>query len=231
MNIQPHSKKLRRFISVDQYFPMHHQQKNQSLIGLYLKGRSNELISIRLTELEALESQGFVFLGEKNWLQAYLQHEELHSYEQWVLQNFLDYLDIRFEIDPYQGLHFDPSIMDPIWKAVLPLQASKYLLNFKALFNRAYHPIDTIELYVRGNNSAPYTTNMCALFEALHNLEYSMSTFSKDTKGHEPLEITGVEVSNIANPSRVSINVRSEYGAEFDHTIVSGIAWRYQNSK
>ena len=83
-------------------------------------------------------------------------------------------------------------------------------------------------MYVGGNENEPSRPHICALFAALHDFEYSISTLSTDTRGYDPLQISGISVSNNIDPSRWIIYVRSEYGAEFYETILNGRAWPAQ---
>ncbi len=230
MNIQPKSKELRKYIPTDDYFASLREQKEMSFIGEYLNIWADEVVLKRIKELEGLEDNGFVFLGEKNWLQQFLnsnRSDSFKSYDQWVIDNFNSFLGINFEIDREYPTYSSDQGSLFAWKTIFP--AHKYLLGFEELNNPAYcefDECDEFELYVGGNEDEPSRPHICALFEALHNLEYSISTLSSDTRGYAPLDMTGIDVSNNIDPSRWIINVRSEYGAEFYKTILNGTAWR-----
>ncbi len=222
MNIQPNSKESRKYLEVSEYFSLLRKQRMQSFIGEKLSIWADEALEKRINELEECEFKGLMFFGEKNWLYSYIKNgrsDDYNTYEKWVQENFTNFLGLSFKIDNNY-----PSGMEKTWKAALP--ATKYLLDFDELKNPAYQDIEELELFVGGNDTEPSSMHICALFDALHNLQYSIATLSRDTKDYEPLDITGIDVSNKIDPYRILINVISEYGSEFDKTIICGEAWR-----
>ena len=209
-------------METSEYFSLLREQRLRSFIGEELNIWADEALKKRIKELEGLETKGFVFFGEKNWILKFVQNErsdDYNTYDKWVTENFKYFLGLCFVCDESY-----PSGMDKTWKA--NFSASKYLLKFDKLKNSAYQEIKDLELYVGGDNIEPSSMHLCSLFDALVALEYSMFTLSHDTQGYEPLDITGIDVSNKIDPYRVLINVISEYGSEFDKTLVSGEAWR-----
>lgn len=222
MNIQPNSDTINQFIEVSEYFRLFQEQRFHSFIGEELNLLANEELEKRIIELEKLETKGFIFNGEKNWLVSFINNsrsEEYDSYDKWVADNFKNFLGLNFVLDEsYQ------SGMNKTWKAILA--ASNYLLNFDNLKNPAYQEIEDLELYVGGSHAGPSQMHLCSLFDALNTIEYSIFTLSHDTQGYAPLSITGIDASNSIDPYRILINVISEYGSEFDQRVVSGKAWR-----
>ena len=222
MNIQPSRKQTRTYINKEEYFAFQDEQNTQSFIGENLKIWAEEAISKRIQELSALEAKGFVYLGEKNWLQGYLNSgkpKDKTQYDSWVYSNFIEYLKLNFKVDETY-----PDVSKVVWKT--KIAAKDYCLNFKQLANPAYYEVDKLDLYVLGDSNQPYPSHLCLLFEALHNLEYTISTLNPDNEGYDPLEITEIEVTNIVNPVRYLLTVVSEYGSEFNKAVVLGRAWR-----
>jgi hypothetical protein len=222
MNIQPNSHTINQFIEINEYFRLLQEQRFHSFIGEGLNVLANEELTKRISELEELEKEGFIFNGEKNWLLNFINNsrsKEYDSYDKWVADNFKNFVDLNFVIDESYR-----SGMNKTWKAIF--SASDYLLDFDNLKNPAYQEIEELELYVGGNDSGPSPMHLCSLFDTLNIIEYSIFTLSHDTQDYKPLGITSIDVSNSIDPNRILINVISEYGSEFDQRVVSGKAWR-----
>jgi hypothetical protein len=223
MNIQPNSKDVRKYIPKDEYFSLVSKQLAESYIGLDLRGWAESAILKRLTELKELEDKGFIYLGEKNWLEDYLSSdssETLRNYDSWVTQNFKQYLGFNFRPCPDDDLQNGYVI----WET--EIKAHPFLLSFPELHNPAYSKINELELIVIGTPKRPEPAHISRLFSALHNLEYIISALSSDTKGYEPLGITGVCINTLSNPDLWFLNVVSEYGSEFSKTIINNTGWR-----
>lgn len=226
MNIQPNSSLLRKYIPPSYYFQLMDMQRHQSFIGMSLSHSNEQSISKRIEELEELEKMGFVYLGEKNWLQSYLADKnspDFINYDQWVWQVFTDYLHLNFKISQ----DFD-HLDEIIWEA--ELDASNLLLDFKELENPGFLVIDDLDVFVGGNQEQAHPAYLVKAFEFLHNLEYAVSTVLYKSKGHRVLSITGIDVSNPIDPGRWELNVISEYGSDWDFTIVNGKAWRFKQN-
>ena len=222
MNIQPNSNQLRKYIPQQDYFRMMEEQRRRSYIGISLNSWDKKRINQRVEELESLEKSGFVYVGEKNWLQSYLHDHnssQFQDYHQWVNYNFKNYLGLHFEIS--QGFsHLDYTI----WQA--ELKTDGLLLDFEELRNPAFLRIDNLEIYIGGSGLNPHEAYLAKAFEFLHNLEYAIATLLYDPKGSRALSITGIDVSNPVDPCRWELNVISDYGSEWDFTILNGIAWQ-----
>ncbi len=221
MHIQPHSEELRKYIPAAAYFSLIEQQRRQSFIGMPL-GYSNETAILnRIEQLEQLEEKGFVYFGEKNWLKSYFTSSDpsvRDSYDQWVNTNFREYLGLQFGISTeYSG----PG--KTVWHA--ELNVTNRLLGYKALKNPGFLAIDEIDIMVAGNLQAPHPTHVIKVFEFLHSLEYAVSSIHYQPKGGREISVTGIDVTNPIDPSRWELNVISDYGSEWDFTIVDGRVW------
>ncbi|MEL7147702.1 MAG: hypothetical protein AAFO69_15110 [Bacteroidota bacterium] len=217
MNIQPGSAAIRKYIPAETYFSMQEDQRHKSFIGLSLNSVAHNSIVARIKVLETLEKEGFVYVGEKNWLQCYLQNNHsshFSSYNQWVTHNLENFLQLN--------LTLSSQYEKPIWWATLDCE--QHGLGFSQLQNPSFLPPDDLELLIGGSEHFPHPAFMANSFEFLHNLEYAISTICYEVP--ERLSITGIEVSNEVNPSRWELNVISGYGSEWDFSIINGQAWK-----
>lgn len=221
MHIQPLSNQIRKYIPREAYFELMHQQRIRSLIGLPLNRVDKGLREKRTFELEELEQAGFVYVGEKNWLLSYEQEEspDFQNYEQWVLQNFSSFLGLEFTIST-EFAHLDYII----WKA--EFDATNLALGYDALKNPGYLAIDELEILIGGNEHSLSPAHVMKAFEFLHNLEYAISTIPSESTITRELSVTGIDVSNPADPCRWELEVVSEYGGDLEKTIINGISWR-----
>lgn len=222
MYIQPNSKEIRKYIPQQEYFELMAQQKRRSYVGLSLRNCAHEEIKKRIDELKELEKIGFVFFGEKNWLQNYYKDGKItvENYSSWVLDNFSNYLKIEFTIAENYPLNKD----GVVWTA--DLNTENLLLDFKELNNPFFEKLDELEIFIAGSEHAPSSIHLVQAFEFLHNFEYALHTFPHGDKGRAPLGITGIDVTNMEDPRRWELNVISEYGAERDMSVIGGFAWR-----
>lgn len=220
MHIQPNSNHLRKYIPITTYFQWMEAERNRSFIGLPLNLVEASMIQQRIQQLEEHEKSGFVYVGEKNWLLSYAQNQVAgyQNYEQWVLQNFKEFLGLDFEVSPDYS-HLDYTI----WQAVF--DAEKMVLGYEELKNPGYLDIDEIEVLIGGNEQTLSTAHVVKAFEFLHNLEYAIATIPVES-GTRELSVTGIDVSNPTDPCRWELGVISEYGGDLEKTIINGIAWR-----
>lgn len=223
MHIQPHSDKLRSYIPSEVYFSLIEQQRIHSFIGTSLSFSNETSILKRIEQLEQLEESGFVYFGEKNWLSSYLVSSTpsvIENYDQWVSSNFREYLGLRFEIS--EECTESDSLL---WSA--ELNATELLLGYEPLKNPGFLPVDEIEVIIVGSSKSPHPSHIIKAFEFLHSLEYALSTVNYRPKGGREISVTGIEVTNPIDPSRWELNVISDYGSEWDFTIVNGRAWSH----
>ena len=227
MHVQPGSKQVRQYIPTTDYFQLMAEQKRRSYIGLSLATWADEAIERRLAELKALEQRGFVYLGEKNWINAYYEErksKELNSYDAWVRRNFSRFLQLEFTIDENYPTYPVAEEAPTIWKAYM--DAKEFLLSFSELAYPAYTDIDDLEVFVAGTKEAPSAAYLCQAFEFLHNFEYALSTQPVNPRDPRPISVTGIDVTNPTDPGLWELNVISEYGSEWDQTFVNGVVWR-----
>ena len=148
MHIQPGSKQRRQYIPTTEYFQLMAEQKRRSYIGLSLATWADEAIEQRLTELEALEQRGFVYLGERNWIRAYQKEnksEQLTSYDAWVRRTFSNFLLRDFTIVEGYPTYPVAEAAPTIWKTYM--DARDFLLGFSELAYPAYTDIDDLEIF------------------------------------------------------------------------------------
>ena len=221
MHIQPNSSQIRKYIPRQTYFQMLDEQRNPSYIGFPLSLTNEERIRQRIEQLEEKEQLGFVYIGEKNWLQTYLQNNkssQFESYDQWVKHNFENYLGLQFKIsNEYDHLDYI------LWQAELDSKGIQ--LGYDDLKNSAFLELEELDVFVRGDEQAPNVTYLVQAFEVLHNLEYAISTLKYKGSVQGEISATGIDVSNQVNPRRWELNVISSYGADWDFSFIDGFAW------
>ena len=104
---------------------------NQSFIGLPLYQIASSVIEKRIGNLQAIEeSIGFVYLGEKLWLQEYLDRakdQNIIRYEYWVREFFSRTLKLNFEYTKYDLTR--PEFPDMVWKATIETEGLREFEN------------------------------------------------------------------------------------------------------
>ena len=87
-SLDPFSKRIRRFIEWDRYCELQNELSQSSLIS---QQNFNEMnLESRIKQLEDFETQfGFVYFGEKQWLQK-IRSGDVCSYSDWALTAFED---------------------------------------------------------------------------------------------------------------------------------------------
>jgi hypothetical protein len=212
MNLQTQSKYTRRYFPLKEYLNLQKQQENISYTKNNLKELETRQISKRIEELQKQEEKGFVYLGEKNWLQSYLESENLEKfklYSQWVLYNFENYLELNFK--PIE----DASNSDIfVWETIL--DAEDLNLNFKELSMVNSTPFDELELAIIGNKEKISKNHLIKLFEILHNLEYILCDLYEKIPKYSEESIMGIDIINNSDSTNWQLNLISEYGSEFN---------------
>lgn len=223
MHIQPSSASTRKYIPLAEYYQLMDQQRFHSFIGMPLNQSTEGAIAQRIKDLESLEARGFVYLAEKGWLKAHQDHKtsgEYLNYRHWIAHLFSRYLQIQFDLSPdFEQLEYK------IWHA--ELDARHLLLDYDALKNPAFLPIDELDIFIGGDDHGPWQTHLIRTFEFLHNLEYTIATLRYKPNGNRELSITGIDVSNPTHPGRWELNVISDYGSDWDFTMVDGRAFQW----
>ena len=140
------------------------------------------------------------------------------NYHDWVSFNFENFLQLEF-----QDISGVGDLDKTIWQT--ELETPGLTLNYPELHNPAFLALDELEVSILGDSVAPHPSFTIKAFEFLHNLEYAISTLAYQSPGGT-ISASGIEVSNISDPCRWELNVISEYGADWDFTIVNGQAWK-----
>ena len=221
MNIQHESASFRKYIPTFAYFQLQENQRSKSYIGMSLSHAEEAGIRRRIRSLEALEKDGFVYVGEKCWLKFYLENNRsnhFESYDRWISHHFENFLHLDFQISPGRD---GPTTV----KRKAELDTDGLMLDFSDLRNPAFFPVDDLEIMIGGDMEGMSPVFMVKTFEFLHNLEYALSTVTYKPPGDNKVSVTGIDVSNPVDPSRWELNVMSEYGSEWDITIINGVAW------
>ena len=219
MHIQPHSRSIRKNIPKEEYFHLVAEQRTRSLIGEALSELDADTVAHRIQELDTLEARGFVYVGEKSWLNAWREAdapETLQHYHQWIEANCSQHLKLNFN----QTKEY-PHLPYPLWSAML--DATERTLSFEALHHPGFLPIDALEILVGGSELGPSAVHLCAAFEFLHGLEYTLATFPAQGLSKRPLSVIGIDCSNPEAPNRWDLTVISEYGADWDFAVVDGV--------
>ncbi|MCA9015828.1 MAG: hypothetical protein KDA77_10895, partial [Planctomycetaceae bacterium] len=130
---------------------------------------STETATARLKDLMTLEQdQGFVYLGERKWLESCLMNHQL-SYATWVLNQFNKLFEdgLSQETEETIGTCWRgyTENVGPIW---LPEEYSDSTIQF-----------GEINILIPGDDSGPYPDKLCQAFEILHNLCYYLNHAGK----------------------------------------------------
>lgn len=224
MNVFPSCKTIRRFVSPVEYASLINAQHYQTFIGECLIGYAEDGIKERIHTLTKLEiDHGFVYVGEKQWLEQYLnssRSEELSRYHYWVKMLLFDVMGMAFSYADYSE---NPHLPTKVWKA--EFDGSRYGLGFEALNNPAYAPIEEVELYIFGQEAGLSPAHMVKAFEFMHDLEYILAGMPTGRGDRAPFWVEGLEVTNEEEPMRWELNVVSEYGSIYNQTIVNRRKW------
>lgn len=212
MNIQPNSISIRKYIPTQEYLNLQKQQENLSLIMCDLSTIDDNLINGRINELGEQEEKGFVYLGEKNWLQKFLnsnRDSEFKKYSNWVLFNFKNHLSLSFK--PTQDIDNPKQFM---WEATM--NAENLNIDFKEYSNIDSSLFDDLELAIFGDEKNISKDHLIKLFEVLHNFEYILNDLYIKIPDYSDITILGVDIKNSSDSSNWELILISEYGAEFD---------------
>ncbi len=226
MNLFPSCETIRRYVSPEEYASLIYAQRHQTFLGECLIGYAEDGIKERIRTLDKLETDcGFVYVGEKQWLERYLENDrspELSRYHYWVKTLLVDGMGLEFSYTEYSK---NPHFPGKVWQA--EFDGSEYGLGFEALNNPAYGPIEEVELYVFGDEEGLSPAHLIKAFEFMHDLEYILAAMPADRGGRAPLFVEGLEVANEEEPMRWELNVVSEYGSIYNQTIVNRRKWGY----
>lgn len=249
MHIQRNSAQIRKYIEPTQYFQLQKEQLSKTYI--YKIGRGNcypEDILKRIWELEVLEKQGFVYLGEKNWLQDCLKErgfENLNdekiqqdclaikyeypnfkypTYDRWIIDYLSKYLNINFVKTEHNNIiDYDTTYRNVV--SYVGTFIPELFLNFSQLYNPSYEfNYEKLDLYLLGDEQGVFSNSVCKLFEVLHNLEYYIAMLPEHSE--EPFEINSLVFDNLISSEEFMINTLSVYGADMDYFFI-GNKFRY----
>ncbi|MCT4615507.1 MAG: hypothetical protein N4A49_11600 [Marinifilaceae bacterium] len=212
MHIQPNSISIRKYIPTQEYLNLQKQQENLSLIMCDLSTIDNNLIIKRINELKEQEEKGFVYVGERNWLQEFLdsdKNSEFKSYSNWVLNNFENHLGISYK--PTQDIDNPKQI---VWEAIM--NAENLNLDLKEFSNLDSTLFDELELAIVGDQKNISKDHLIKLFEMLHNFEYILNDLYLKIPDYSDITLLGVDFKNSSDTLNWQLILISEYGAEFD---------------
>ena len=234
MNIHPLSSGTRKPISPERYRVLSAAQRQKSLISF--PATIWGALSSRIAELEELESEGFIYCGEKYWLNDFIASGKdpyLSDYGKWVENFFKSTLGLNFSIDE---LTTNACTIDlrgnKIWSS--SLEVNKYLMGFEHLKNPSFQSLSaasSLSINVIGSAHQPSPVHLCNAYEFLHGLEYFLAELRYESKEEfNPFEVIGINVVNSLDPRQWDVFLLSEYGSEFDLTLVDGVQWRMAES-
>ncbi len=222
------SSKIRSVLPFDHYIDLVQQEERRSWISMYLSTREHRDytsgIKERIDTLQVQEEkEGFVYVGEKQWLQHYLETKQYPRYDQWVSHVFENELRVSFAYVEYTDVLGVPILDIPgfptkIWRA----EIDPDLILTKHEGFRAAQYEDTLQLNVYGPHSGPSPVHLVKMFECLCMLEYLVHRYTKrvpdDTIGD--IWVEGIHVEHPSACMYWSLDFFSSYAnwdIQFNH--------------
>lgn len=213
MTQDPFGLRHRKPISFETFGHLFSDQQSKTFTGGYLSTCPAEKIAQRHDELNKLEEeQGFVHVGEKQWLAEYLDTGNCARYDQWVTAAF-DSLGVEFVYSEYSS---NPDFPDKVWAAEL---SSSLLIARQIEFKGNFAVDDELSLSVFGAEQGPGLCHLVKLFELLSGIEYFIAEIEGEHRSDTFVTVTGVAVTHPSSVMSWDIEFQSEYGAEWDQTI------------
>ncbi len=215
-------------MSAARYRDLSIDQRQRSLISSLASAWE---LSSRIAQLEGLESEGFIYCGEKYWLNDFIAAGKdplLADYGAWVEQFFKSSLGLSFSINEEETNAYTRDLRDQrIWSA--SIDTKKYLLGFEELANPIFQPLSAtnhLTINVIGSTLQPSLAHLCNAYEFLHGLEFYLADLRYESQDEfSPFEVIGIDVTNHLDPRTWGVVLLSEYGSIFDLTLVDGSQW------
>ncbi len=213
----PFRKSSRKYIPLDIYQKLFEKIGHKSLLDKDLNIVSESEIKSRINELDQCEQQeGFVFVGEKSWLETLLAGQTRYPYEKWVEHVFRQYLGLSFTFGNYGPF---PDMPGKSWKVRLE-KPGQYLPGHDELINPAIESvleITHVDIHVFGTEKEISLKHLAKAFEFLFDLEYMIASLPQKTGEGGPVAVEGLNVMHPEDPNKWELDVLSGYGAEFDY--------------
>ncbi len=211
---------IRQYICPDEYRQLYGAQADQSFIGHSLYQTAVSVIQKRIDRLQSMEdSLGFIYVGEKQWLQAYLDRakdQNIIRYEYWVREFFSCTLKLNFEYENYDLAR--PEFPNMVWKTTIETEGLREFEN-KLLYQEYFFP-KKLEIRVFGNEKEISASHLNRVFEFLFDFEYMLSELNSANEKESSLLIDSIEIITQEEPMYWTINV-SDCGGEYDQLLLN----------
>ncbi len=189
-------------------------QQSRTLTGSYLSDEPTERIQKRRAELEGLEAEhGFVYVGEKDWIEAYLDGGSFIRYDQWVGHVF-DALGVSFSYVAYSENEGFPQ---NVWASDFP---ARLVLTNQLPWKPSYSVEADLDVTVYGTAAGPSPGHLVSLFDYLCCVEYMVAQVANVARHDVAIAVTGLGVTHPACVMAWDMVFMSEYGAEWDQTLL-----------
>jgi len=211
MNIIDTHKAIRKFIPVAKYEELIDSVRDSSLIGAYISGID---VNPRINHLQSLESDlGFVYVGEKEWLQ---RKDEFPIYSGWVREVLATSQDLTTRYVEYddEGKYWPRNVFE------IALDTKHIKLNFDEITHSSYFFPDELIINVACINDEVSLSHLVSAFEVIHDLEYILSIVSLSANAVVQDNITSIDLVSIEEPRLWSIFQEGD-GLEFDRPVLN----------
>lgn len=206
----------RRFIPFHEHEALSYEQQSRTLTGRYLSTEPREILEARIAALKDQEAaSGFVYRGGRRWLEAFLQSGRFIRYDEWVFDLFAE-LEITFAyVDYSETAGFAKKAwFGELSAALIPVD--------EGVLKPTFSLDTTLELSVFGTAEGPAPAHLVELYACLGCFDAVAAMLSDAHTAQTAVEITGVALMHPAFPQVWSVELMSEYGAEWDQTIPRG---------
>lgn len=209
----PFGRDQRRAIAWAEHEALFHDQQARSLIGDYPSSLPPAVIDQRIAELTALEAdRGFVFVGERAWLETFRSENTFPRYDQWIDRAFRQ-LGVEWRWQTYSE---NPAFPQHVWAAEI---ASEKLPTGLVPLPATCAIEDQLDLFFYGTEAAPSPSHLVRLFEFLSSCEAMVAQAIGESDSLTQVFVTGFEVTNPGCDMAWSVLLQSEYGAEWDRPL------------
>lgn len=206
--MDPFSKSIRKYIVFDEFEAILLREEGMTRTSDYLSLGGNrdqqDSLEKRLEYLTALEqAKGFVYVGEKLWVQDFLVNQRFPRYDQWVLNTFEEVLRVKFNYVPntdtsgFTNTDIE-GLPTSIWRATI--DPALVLMQFPEHRNCLVG--SEMELNVYGLETGPSPAHLVKLFEFLHCLDYMIALYTEKISD-ESLSDTEIEGIHVEHPSAI----------------------------
>ncbi|QDU07535.1 hypothetical protein [Gimesia aquarii] len=189
--------KQRHYIPWPEYRKIEEEASHGTLIGQ--SGILLPKLNDRLKYLASAEDRdGFVYFGERKWLESCLVNGEI-TYSTWVLYQLNEVFQngLLKDFEDTLGICWG-GYTENVSQFWLPHELTSSLIQF-----------DNIKLLIPGDESGPKPSRLCEAFEILHNLAYYLNNAS--VRYHETVFLDEIVIQDREKLWR--IDLLNDYGS------------------